>query len=242
MMGTGAGPSFGYTKGSRFDEIPSLFDRHFSMENNEPSLKFLHELIWKVVKIKGEHGMNENFSLHPDEIELLKSVVGANLEILGTQETPENDEFWYPIFLKFDRRTLKVSNDLSVANYFDGKEDCGRLTIADGGQEFPDAYTKMIMQPVNDIEIVTNCIAFPRQEAEGISAFKFIYPRALIFKFPDSVLSIERGWRFQEYLVAKLQDNSQIELIDEYDEWFDADDPADIRPDFTQTTVSVTKL
>lgn len=186
--------------------------------------------------------MNEDFSLHNEEIQLLQGLIGTTLQKISTNEAPEVDEFWWPLYLTGDGKTVKIFNDMRAANYFDTMEDCGRLTIAAGESVVPKVYTKNVGQSIQDIELVTNHIHFPPQEATDLAAFNFEYPRALIFKFSDSVLTIERGWRFQEYLVAKLQDKSQVELVDEYPEWFDADDPNDPRPEFRQSIVSVTKL
>lgn len=183
--------------------------------------------------------MNEDFSLSKDELLLLTSMVGTKISTLSSSNPPDDDEFWWPLTLVGENRSIAISNEITTANYFAGSEDCGRLSISSATLPADTIYAKNINQRVTDIKVVTNVITFPEQA--GCTAYSFIYPRALIFEFAHNALVIERGWRFQEYLIVSLQMLDDINLADELLEWYDPDEDA-IKPQLTQKINSVTTI
>ena len=181
--------------------------------------------------------MNEDFSLKTYEMTILQHCIGKNLIKLFSAEKPDDGEFWKPVFLTFDDITIKLQNILTTANYFDDTEDCGRLSV-ELASNYPVSddtkYIKNVNQNVKDVRLLINRISFPSQD--NMEPYKFIYPRALIFELSDRALTIERGWRFQEYLKIRLQDINQLHLVDEFDEWYDPDED-DAKPELTQEVI-----
>lgn len=183
--------------------------------------------------------MNEDFSLTKNELELLNSMLGSKIYRLTSPKPPEGDEFWWPVTLVSDNHNITISNQLTVANYFDGTEDCGRLSVIAADVAETAVYEKNINQCVSDIKLVINTIKYSAQINHA--AYSFVYPRALIFEFGSSCLLIERGWRFQEYLTINIQMLKNITLTDELPEWYDPDEDV-VKPQLTQKIISIAKL
>ena len=142
----------------------------------------------------------------------------------------------------FDDTTIKLQNVLTTANYFDDTEDCGRLSVEQAANHSVSDntnYIKDINQTIQNVHLLVNHISFPAQD--NVEPYKFIYPRVLIFEFSDRVLTIERGWRFQEYLTIQLQDKNQLHLVDEFDEWYDPDED-NVKPILKQEIISLSSI
>ena len=182
--------------------------------------------------------MNENFSLNPHEIKLLRQTIDQKIISLNTSHIPDEYDFWWPLYIELDGISLKITSELTVANYFDGKEDCSRLTIRASKDETPVDYVKTIQQVVHDVVIITKIISFPGTDTDNNVPFQFTYPRALLFQLDNCVLTIERGWHFEEYLMARLQDKNDIELTDELPDWYDPDEDC-VKPTIRQVRKSL---
>ena len=181
--------------------------------------------------------MNEDFSLKKEELQCLQRCIGKDVLMLCTGQEPENGEFWWPIYLRFDDRdVLKVENRMTAANYFDGKEDCGRLSVAKVKENIPDVYTKTIRQTIQNVKVVTNMVHYPATETA--KEFRFVYPKALIFEMSDGVLVVERGWFFQEALNVHLQSDKTVSIDDEMADWYDPSED-EVKPLIEQRTTSL---
>ena len=182
--------------------------------------------------------MNEDFSFNESEIKLLKKMIGEKLISLHTEHAPDENEYWWPIYIKFNNFSLTVVGQMTAANYYDGKEDCSRLTIKNNKDIIPAVYIKTVRHVVQDVILVNNIITYSYPDSPKTSFFKFIYPRALLVILDNCILTIERGWHFENYLVMRLQDKNHVELIDELPEWYDSEEDQ-IKPVIKQTRISV---
>jgi len=189
--------------------------------------------------------MNEDFSLRPDEIALIRPFLHDRLRRIISKDRPDQideDEFWQPVQVEFDGGAFQVYNDLVVANYFDGKEDCGRMTVLPPEEITGPAYVMEINQPVKNILLATNRIRFSEPGEYELSPFEFTYPRALIFCFDRNILTIERGWHFMEYLKVRYHEGIPwTVLTGEFFDWYDPECD-DVCPDFQQTIVPINHL
>lgn len=189
--------------------------------------------------------IEENFSLSDVEIKLLKNLIGKKILCIESLIFPGDDDFWWPVRIDTDSSKVIVCNDLTVAKYFETEEDCGRLSIKEGGgvefqeEENKKIYNKKINRIVEDVIVVEDKIIFP--EDKEYSSYKFIYPIAIIIKFNDDSLVIERGWIFQEYMNIQLQDNNMINVREELSDWYDPDEDNTV-PEIIRNTISLSNL
>ena len=161
--------------------------------------------------------MNEDFSLRPDEIALIRPFLHDCLRRVISKDRPDQideDEFWQPVQVEFDGGAFQVYNDLVVANYFDGKEDCGRMSVLPPEKIPEPAYVMEINQPVKNILLATNRIRF----------------------------SEPGGWHFMDYLKVRYHEGVPWTVLT--GEFFDRYDPEcdDVCPDFQQTIVPINHL
>jgi len=190
--------------------------------------------------------MNEDFSLRPDEIALIRPFLHDRLRRVISQGQPVHkrsyDQFSQPVQLEFDGGAFQVYNDFVVANYFDDKEDCGRMSIV-SPEEIPDPeFVMEIDRPVKNILLATNRIRFSESGESELPTFEFIYPRALIICFDAFVLTIERGWHFMPDLnVQKHVGIPHTFLTGELFDWYNPESD-DVCPDFQQTIVPISHL
>lgn len=186
--------------------------------------------------------IEENFSLTSREIKLLKKLVGKKIICIESVKYPDDDDFWWPIRIEADSTEVIICNDLTVANYFETQEDCGRLCIKEVDSvtlraENDEKYSKQINRIVNDIIVVEDVITF--HEKKGENGYRFVYPIAVVIKFDEDSLVFERGWLFQEYITIQLQDNSMINIRDELNDWFDPDED-EVAPEIIRSEFSLT--
>jgi len=182
--------------------------------------------------------IEENFSLTKAEIDILRSSIGKNLISIETGHSPDGDDFWWPVRINADMNNFMLSAPLKPARYFQGTEDCSRLSVHKK-ENFESVFLKNINEYIQGINIIVDEVRFPK--SEGCESYKSTYPIAIVFDFGNSSLVCERGWIFEEFLTITLQDNSVLNIRDALADWYDPDEDT-LLPEIKRHTISLNAL
>lgn len=164
--------------------------------------------------------VTEKVSLTEEEENILKESVGKKmLLVTSADDSNFSTDFNWTIYFSFEKFYIKIEREDIVAKFFDAFEDGGRPKVERiSRDEIKKTSTKTINRIVKDVDLISVTAEF--------SNYKITYPKAIVFKFDDCNLVIEKFWLFSLAgfkIFLNSADTENFGLTDELQFWYNAE-------------------
>ena len=160
----------------------------------------------------------ETLSVSDSEEKILTQSIGQTLILVSTEDSLIFDRnFIWTMYCDLEEIYIKIEREDIVAKLFDQVEDGGKFKISKAQHKKEHkTSTKTINRVVQDVLIVETEIVF--------SNYRINYPKAIIFRFSDCNLVIEKAWIFSlAGFIVRLEslDDDTFGFADEISFWYD---------------------
>ncbi|GEM_PF-1661673 len=188
-----------------------------------------------------------NSTLTNQELQLLSSFIGKSLiSVIRTEKDSYNRVFGN-IAINVGSHFYEIRNELTVIDYFGGKEDVSRFYVKK--LESKECFDPMVVLPIEEMPINETIIGISIirdmitvKNSAGNTIYEISMDDAIIIKTEKSVYAISREWSLEEEMIIVkttdyLRDIYSVEQI--VCEWSDEDDNSVAT--CTRTEISLSK-